>query len=143
VTISSAATAIAWGDGDAISGTPFQIVVPTANTDGRLSALTATMPPGLVVDEHIHTDEDQITVVISGRVGARVGDREFELGAGGVAFMPRDVPHSQWCVGEEPARIIEIYTPGGFENVFIAAGQAAMGRGGATADDYRAARTIA
>ncbi len=108
------ATSIGWGSGDPIPGTPFRQVVPSAAAEGRLVVLAAEMPPGLHVDEHLHDAEDQITIVISGQVGARIGEDELQLCPGAVSFMPRGIPHALWNDGPEPARVLEIYTPGGF-----------------------------
>jgi quercetin dioxygenase-like cupin family protein len=116
-------SAVSWGSGTPIDGTPFRQVVTTAATEGRLVALTVDMPPGLHVDEHVHEAEDQITIVISGSVGARVGTEELQLTDGSIAFLPRGIPHSQWNSGDGVARIVEIYTPGGFEEVFAQAGR--------------------
>ena len=132
---------VPWGSGDPIAGTPFRQLVTTAATEGRLVVLAVDMPPGLHVDEHVHESEDQITVVISGSVGATLGDQSFLLTDGSVLFMPRGVPHSQWTVGTEAARILEIYTPGGFERVFEQAGRMANPGQTATAAEYSAARS--
>ena len=132
---------VPWGCGDPIAGTPFRQLVTTAATQGRLVVLAVDMPPGLQVDEHVHESEDQITVVISGSVGATLGDQSFLLTDGSVLFMPRGIPHSQWTVGTEPARILEIYTPGGFERVFEQAGRMATPGEVATAAEYSAARS--
>ncbi len=76
------------------------------------------MPVGENVAPHTHAHEDQAIVVISGTVGATLDDEEFELTAGSVGFLPRGVPHRQWNKGDDVARVLEIYTPGGFELVF-------------------------
>ena len=131
-------SAASWGSGTLIDGTPFRQVVTTAATDGRLVALTADMPPGLHVDEHVHKWEDQIIIVISGSVGARVGTEELQLTDGSVAFLPRGIPHSQWNSGDDFARVVEIYTPGGFEEVFAQAGRVNDGREADRNDDASA-----
>jgi hypothetical protein len=33
-------------------------------------------------------------------------------------LKPRRIPHTMWNAGPAPARIIELYTPGGFELFF-------------------------
>jgi hypothetical protein len=55
-----------------------------------------------------------------------VGPQRYLFEAGAVSLMPRRVPHSQWNPGSSPARVLEIYTPGGFESVFAKAGQPAL-----------------
>ncbi len=117
---------LSWGIGRPVAGTPFRQVITTADTQGRLSILAIDMPPGEKVDEHVHQVEDQITVIVDGTVGATVGTVEYSLGAGAVLLMPRGVPHTQWNAGDAPARVLEMYTPGGFEQVFERAGQLAL-----------------
>ena len=132
------ATAVAWGEGTAIEGTPFRVAVPASATDGHAVVLTVDMPPGLRVDPHTHNDEDQINVVLAGRVACRVGDDECVLEAGALITMPRGVEHELWNAGNEFARVMEIYTPPGMEERFAAAGSAAKAAGRNIADgaDY-------
>jgi quercetin dioxygenase-like cupin family protein len=129
---------VAWGGGDQIEGTPFRVVVPASGTSGHAVVLTVDMPPGLHVDAHTHETEEQINIVLSGQVRFRVGDEETVLGAGGVLRMPRHIEHELWNDTHEFARIIEIYTPPGMEQLFAAAGAAAIadGKSVADADDY-------
>ena len=135
---------IAWGTGEQIEGTPFRMAVPGSDTSGHAVVLTVDMPPGLHVDAHTHESEEQINIVLSGQVRFRVGDEETVLGAGGVLLMPRNIEHELWNDTDEFAQIIEIYTPPGMEQIFAAAGSAAIagGKGFANADDYASGRSI-
>jgi mannose-6-phosphate isomerase-like protein (cupin superfamily) len=127
-----------------IPGTPFAVAVEGADTGGRAVVLTAAMPPGLRVDAHVHYTEEQINVVISGRVHFRVGTETCDLGPGGILLMPRGVEHELWNEGPEFAELVEIYTPPGMEQKFAAAGAAAVARGDtfANPDDFAAARSL-
>ena len=49
---------------------------------------------------------------------ARVGDEVVKATPGCWVLKPRRIPHTMWNAGPEPARIIELYTPGGFELFF-------------------------
>jgi quercetin dioxygenase-like cupin family protein len=115
--------AIGWGSGQPLPGTPFREVVPTAATGGAVVVLAVDMPVGKHVGEHIHQGEDQITVVLRGSIGATVDDDEVRLEDGAVFLMPRGRRHSLWNAGDQPARLLELYTPGGFEQVFAEAGR--------------------
>ena len=134
----------AWGAGEAIEGTPFRVVVPGSATAGHAVVLTVDMPPGLRVDAHVHETEDQINIVVAGRVRFRVGDEETVLEAGGVLLMPRRIEHELWNDTTAFARIIEIYTPPGMEQNFAAAGAAAIkeGKRFADGDNYATSRSI-
>ena len=127
-----------WGAGDALVGTPFRVVVSADATDGHAVCITVDMPPGVRVDAHTHSDEDQINIVVSGRVGARVGGVESILEAGAVQLMPRGVEHELWNAGTSVAQVIEIYTPPGMEHRFAAAGRRAVASGAeqAARSDY-------
>ena len=100
-------------------------MVTGEDTDSRLVVLAVDTPVAEHVPAHVHTDEDQITVVIDGTVGATAGDDEILLTQGSVAFMPRAVAHAQWNAGDTPAKVLEIYTPAGFDLVFERAGEIA------------------
>jgi len=56
-------------------------------------------------------------------VGFRSDDSEVVLGPGGYITKPRGQMHAMWNAGSEPGRIIEIITPGGFENYFRELGE--------------------
>ena len=129
---------VAWGSGAQIDGTPFRVVAAGSETGGHAVVLTVDMPPGLHVDAHTHDIEDQINIVISGRVRCRVGDEHTVLGAGGVLLIPRFVEHELWNDTSEFAQIVEIYTPSGMEQRFATAGAAvtAAGKLLADSDDY-------
>ena len=53
-----------------------------------------------------------------GRMGALLGDDVVEAGPGDLVFKPRDQWHTFWNAGDEPARILEIISPAGFEQFF-------------------------
>ena len=67
---------------------------------------------------HRHTREDEYSYVLEGRVGALLGDDVVVGGPGDLIFKPRDQWHTFWNAGEEPARLLEIISPAGFEQFF-------------------------
>jgi mannose-6-phosphate isomerase-like protein (cupin superfamily) len=67
---------------------------------------------------HRHRREDEYSYVLEGRVGALLGDDVVEGGRGDLIFKPRDQWHTFWNAGDEPARILEIISPSGFERFF-------------------------
>jgi mannose-6-phosphate isomerase-like protein (cupin superfamily) len=67
---------------------------------------------------HRHTNEDEYTYVLEGRVGALLGDEVLVAEPGDLVFKPRGQWHTFWNAGPEPARILEIIAPAGFERFF-------------------------
>src|SRR3984893_11625920 len=67
---------------------------------------------------HRHTREDEYSYVIEGRVGALLGDEVVIGGPGALIFKPRNQWHTFWNAGDEPARLLEIICPAGFEQFF-------------------------
>src|ERR1700732_668237 len=67
---------------------------------------------------HRHTREDEYSYVIEGRVGALLGDEVLIGGPGYLIIKPRNQWHTFWNAGDEPARILEIISPAGFEQFF-------------------------
>lgn len=67
---------------------------------------------------HKHTKEDEFSFVLEGSVGARFGDEEVVAGPGHLVFKPRDEWHTFWNAGDAPARLLEIISPGGLEELF-------------------------
>lgn len=85
---------------------------------GAYSVVEQVVQPGTLVWPHVHTDHDQVAIVLSGALGVRVGEREWIATEGGFAVRPRFVPHTVWNAGTEPARFLEISSPGNFEDYF-------------------------
>ena len=88
------------------------------DTGGALSIVEHPFPPGALVPPHRHTREDEYSIVTQGQIGFRSGDREVVLGPGGYITKPRGELHAMWNAGPEPARMIEVISPAGFEHFF-------------------------
>jgi hypothetical protein len=77
------------------------------------------MPPrALVAPLHRHTLEDEYSYVLEGAVGARLGDDEVVGRTGDLIFKPREQWHTFWNAGDTPARVLEIISPAGLEELF-------------------------
>jgi mannose-6-phosphate isomerase-like protein (cupin superfamily) len=94
-------------------------------TGGGFSLIEHPIPPRtLVAPLHRHSREDEYSFVLEGRMGALLGDDVIYADAGELAFKPRNQWHTFWNAGEEPCRILEIISPGGFERFFEEMGEA-------------------
>jgi mannose-6-phosphate isomerase-like protein (cupin superfamily) len=67
---------------------------------------------------HRHSREDEYSFVVEGRLGAMLGDSVITAGPGDLILKPRHQWHTFWNAGEEPARVLEIISPAGFERYF-------------------------
>jgi mannose-6-phosphate isomerase-like protein (cupin superfamily) len=95
----------------------------SAAEDGRVSAAEFLMPAQFGPPLHIHHDEDEILQIIEGSVRIVCGDTNVIAGPGAFAYLPRGVPHTFWVQGDEPARMLAIFTPGGVEQMFADSGE--------------------
>jgi quercetin dioxygenase-like cupin family protein len=92
-------------------------------TGGAFSIVEHPIDPRAVVPPHLHTREDEFSYVIEGELGARQGDEEVRLGPGGYLMKPRGILHSFLNPTDQPARILEIISPAGFEHCFKELGE--------------------
>jgi len=98
-------------------GVRFMIDGP--ESDERFSLVEHPMSPrALAAPLHRHNREDEYSYVISGRMGALLGDDVVEAGPGDLVHKPRNQWHTFWNAGDEPCRILEIISPAGFEVFF-------------------------
>ena len=96
-----------------------RFMIDGARTGGAFSLVEHPMPPrSLGSPIHTHKNEDEYSYVLEGRVGLQLGDEVLEAGPGDLVFKPRGVPHAFWNAGDEPARLLEIISPAGFEDYF-------------------------
>ena len=96
-----------------------RFMIPGADTGRRLSLVEHPIPPrALAAPLHRHNREDEFSLVLEGRMGAMLGDDVVEAGPGDLVHKPRGQWHTFWNAGDEPARILEIIAPGGFEDFF-------------------------
>ena len=107
------------GRAESIPDSPFLQKILGSGTDGRYFLLAATMAPRGLVIPHTHTREDEFTFVHRGEIGARVGEQEVTVTTGSFLFKPRGIPHAMWNPTDEPAILLEIISPTGFEQFFV------------------------
>lgn len=88
------------------------------DSGGALSIVEHPFAVGALVRPHVHTLEDEFSIVVEGEIGFRSEDQEVVLGAGGYIIKPRGQVHAMWNAGSTPARMIEIISPAGFEGFF-------------------------
>jgi mannose-6-phosphate isomerase-like protein (cupin superfamily) len=117
----TAARVVGPGDGKAgfLGSIGVRFMIDGADAGERFSLVEHPMSPrALAAPLHRHTREDEYSYVLEGRVGALLGDDVVVAGPGDLVFKPRNQWHTFWNAGDEPARILEIISPAGFERFF-------------------------
>lgn len=96
-----------------------RFILDAAESGGRLAVVEHTIPPHvLAAPLHIHSREDEFSVVLDGRLGLMLGDEEVFAEPGDLVRKPRGQWHTFWNAGDTPLRILEIISPGGLEELF-------------------------
>lgn len=87
--------------------------------DGAVSVFEVELGPGRLAGPlHVHDNEDAISYVLAGQLTFQVGGGVTEALAGESVALPRRVSHTFWNAGSEPARALDVVTPGGLENYY-------------------------
>jgi len=67
---------------------------------------------------HVHRYEDEVVYVLEGAIEIRLDDQKLQASAGGVAQLPKNIPHALYNPLKTPSRFLAIAIPGGMENFF-------------------------
>ena len=108
------------GEGASVSlgGVGVDFKIPGEMTEGAFSIVEHPLDPGRLIPPHIHYRESELSYVLSGEIGVRIGDTDYVAGPGSYVFKPRGIAHTFWNAGPEPAHLIELIWPAGFESFF-------------------------
>jgi len=91
----------------------------------EIEIIEAIVPPGYSPPMHRHDFGTESFYVLEGTVRFVVGDDEETHGPGGLAHVPRSVPHSFEVLGDEPARVLDLVAPAGLWDFFAECGEPA------------------
>ena len=75
-------------------------------------------PHSLVAPLHRHHRKDEYSYVLAGKLGALLGEEVVIAGPGTWVLKPREQWHTFWNADGTPCEIIEVISPGGFEDFF-------------------------
>jgi quercetin dioxygenase-like cupin family protein len=113
--------AVGPGEGETIEGPaggPLTFKARGEQTGGTLTALENVIAPGDGPPLHTHAGEDEAWYVLEGALRFRLGEQDSLAPAGSFVFVPRGTPHCFTNAGEDPARILVLFTPSGMERFF-------------------------
>jgi len=75
-------------------------------------------PHSIAAPMHRHTKEDEFSFILEGEVGYAAAGDELTARVGDLVFKPRGEWHTFWNATAEPARVLEMISPGGLEEAF-------------------------
>ena len=104
-------------DNSATASSQFMLKVsPQNNGSEHLVAGTEEVAPGATLPKHRHLLQDEIVSVHSGTAHVWLGDKERDLHAGGLVFIPANTWVSAKNIGSEPVSLTFIFSAPGFED---------------------------
>ncbi len=128
-------------EGDAIDlgALGVRFLLWSAETAGRFSLVEHPIKPRtLAAPLHRHINEDEYSFVLEGELSVMLGETVIHARTGDLVVKPRDQWHTFWNAGDTPCRILEIISPGGFEQLFAEMGSDPDAFTGDTASDLDA-----
>lgn len=131
-------------DGETFSafGDAIQVKLGRQQTGGNLALGLCTTDPGNGPPPHIHRNEDELFIIVEGTMSFWANGEWSDLGPGGVAFLPRNVPHTFKNNSQTPVKMWVLTAPSGFE-VFFGKCSALFAVGGANGPDMAKVMQIA
>jgi mannose-6-phosphate isomerase-like protein (cupin superfamily) len=91
-------------------------VSPKNNGSQHLVLGTEELAPGAAIPKHKHLVQDEILLIESGAAHIWLGDKEGDVHAGGLAFIPANTWVSLKNTGTEPLSLTFIFSAPGFED---------------------------
>jgi quercetin dioxygenase-like cupin family protein len=86
-----------------------------SQTSGAFSIVDMSLPAGFFVPPHVHERTEEVSYILEGELGALVGEEELRAGPGSFVIRPKGVVHALWSANGRSVRVLDMYTPAGFE----------------------------
>jgi len=112
-----------------------------ADTDGAMLMFEDQLEGGKVTPMHFHPDADETFYMLEGEAVVQIAGSDVPLGAGGIAVIPRGIPHA-FMVTSDVARMLCLQTPGNGEAFYRHASDP-VGDGDPPAPDFDRVRQAA
>jgi quercetin dioxygenase-like cupin family protein len=100
-------------------------LVRQADVGGSFLIFEDTVEPGKRTPLHVHPGAEETFYLLAGSILLHVDGQEEELRTGGVAVIPRDLPHA-FMAQQDGARMLCLHTPGGGEEFYRTASEPAV-----------------
>ena len=93
------------------------------DTGGAYTITEDTFPPQVGPPPHIHHTQEETFYVLEGEMEFIIDGVSTRAVTGSLVRIPRGVLRDYRNVGSKPARVLVLYTPGGFEGFFEEVGE--------------------
>jgi quercetin dioxygenase-like cupin family protein len=104
-------------------GTRMTLKASGSETSGAFGLIEQVLPPGFAPPPHIHHAEDEAFYLLEGEGTFFCGDKSWQAKPGPFVYFPRGIVHGFRIGDSMPARLLQLNTPAGVEQLFIEAGQ--------------------
>ena len=89
-----------------------------AQTGGAYSLFEVEFEPESGTLLHVHRYEDEIVYVLRGEIEIRLATQRLHAVKGGVAYLPKNIPHAFYNPLKTPLKVLVTAIPGGLEDYF-------------------------
>ncbi len=119
------------GGGTRLAGAGSSVMLGGEQTGGTLAVVLTPVPPGGGPPLYVHGSDDELFLVVEGRISYFAAGCWTEVGPGGGVYFPRGTPHCFRNEGTTLARHWILTTPSGFEHFLARFTEAQAHLGGA------------
>ena len=108
------------GESHAIGPSKITHKLDGSSMGGRFAMIEYSVSPRFAAPTawHWHTKESWVGYVAAGKLTVAFPDHQVEVPTGGVIVVPPNCPFAWSNPSDEPARLLNIYSPAGFEDYF-------------------------
>jgi quercetin dioxygenase-like cupin family protein len=92
-------------------GTSRRVSDPPNTGAKQLTVIEVNFDPGKGHNFHKHPDQEEVVLVVAGKIEQWVDREKRILGPGDSAFIPADVVHASFNAGDQPAKIVAVLGP--------------------------------
>jgi quercetin dioxygenase-like cupin family protein len=103
-----------------LGGSTMELLLDANATEGQVFMARTKLAAGDASPVHMHTNEDEMFLLLDGAATFWFGEERYDVERGGVVYLPRHVPHAYRITTD--ADMLTICTPAGIENFFRTAG---------------------
>ncbi len=92
----------------AIDNNTFRTVLASSE---HTQVVVMSIKPGEDIGKEVHTKEDQVLYLVSGKGTVYLDGKESEFNPGDCVLVPAGIEHNFTTVGDAPMKIITTYSP--------------------------------